>query len=70
VMVVYSFLFAKQNRHFEEIIENSSKVVDWLSTRHYQPFHINNVFPAKAAPQDKNGKGGPAVPPSTKQKVA
>ena len=70
VMVVYSFLFARQNRHFEEIVENSSKVVDWLSTRHYQPFHINNVFPAEATLLEKNGRGRPTTPPTAKQKVA
>lgn len=70
VMVSYAFLFARQNRHFEEIIENSSKVVDWLSTRHYQPFHMNNVYPSDTVSIDKNGRGRPAAPPSTKQKVA
>ncbi len=63
VMITYSFLFARQSRHFEEIIANSSKVVDWLATRHYQPFHVNNVFPTEKPP-------GILPNPPTKEKVA
>lgn len=64
VMVAYSYLFARQNRHFEEIIECSSKVVDWLSTRHYQPFHVNNAYPTTDTGTPANGKKPPAPPAS------
>jgi biopolymer transport protein ExbB len=65
-MIVYSFLHARQNKHFEEIIENSSKLVDWLSTRHYQPFHMNAVFPNDST---GNGAGKKAPPPPGKLKA-
>lgn len=68
-MVIYAFLFARQNRHFEEIIESSSKLVDWLSTRHYQPFHMNAVYPDKdGGPGNGNGKK-PGTPPSNRLKA-
>lgn len=65
-MIIYSFLFARQNKHFEEIIENSSKLVDWLSTRHYQPFHMNSVYPNEST---GNGSGKKAPPPPGKLKA-
>ncbi len=45
VMIVYAFLHAKQGRLLEQINENSMKVVDWLTTRHYQPFSLASAFP-------------------------
>jgi len=66
-MIVYSFLFARQNKHFEEIIENSSKLVDWLSTRHYQPFHMNSVYPEASSTNGTGGKKSP--PPPSKLKA-
>lgn len=68
-MIVYSFLFARQNKHFEEIIENSSKLVDWLSTRHYQPFHMNTVYPNNEGTGGGNGTGRKSPPPPGKLKA-
>lgn len=69
-MIVYSFLFARQNRHFEEIIENSSKLVDWLSTRHYQPFHVNAAYPNSDGTDGGNGSGKkPGAPPPSRLKA-
>lgn len=67
-MVAYSFLFARQNKHLEDIIESSSKVVDWLSTRHYQPFSASNVYPEGVTPIKNGGKTTP--PPPNRNRVA
>jgi len=45
IMVGYSFLHARQNRILEEVSEYSAKVVDLLTTRHYQPFSAIKAFP-------------------------
>lgn len=45
VMVFYAFLHARQNRILEEVSEHSAKVVDLLTTRHYQPFSAAKAFP-------------------------
>lgn len=45
VMIFYAFLHTRQNRILEEVSEHSAKVVDLLTTRHYQPFSAAKVFP-------------------------
>lgn len=45
IMVGYSFLHSRQNRLLEEVSEYSAKVVDLLTTRHYQPFSAIKAFP-------------------------
>jgi biopolymer transport protein ExbB/TolQ len=45
VMVGYAFLHSRQNFLLEEVSEHSAKVVDLLTTRHYQPFNHNLAFP-------------------------
>ncbi len=70
-MIAYAFLFARQNKHFEEIIESSSKLVDWLSTRHYQPFHVNSVYPNNDGTGGGGGGNGkkPNTPPPSRLKA-
>lgn len=45
VMVVYAFLHSKQNAILETVSEHSGKVVDLLTSRHYQPFSEQSAFP-------------------------
>ncbi len=59
VLVVYSFLHARQGQILEQISEHSAKIVDLLTTRHYQPMTMNGAFSAEAAPAKKP----PAAPP-------
>ncbi len=68
VMIAYSFLHSRQNKLLEEISEYSTKVVDLLMTRHYQPFTEDAAFPddleAKKIPESSS-KGSP--PPSNRK---
>lgn len=45
VLFTYSFLHSKQSILLEQIVECSTKVVDWLTTRHYRPFSMSSAFP-------------------------
>lgn len=49
IMMSYAFLHSRQNRLLEEISEHSSKVVDWLTTRHYTAFSGTTAFPTDLA---------------------
>ncbi|MCB0365114.1 MAG: MotA/TolQ/ExbB proton channel family protein [Bdellovibrionaceae bacterium] len=69
VMVIYAFLHARQNRLLEEISEHSAKVVDWLTTRHYQPFSASGAFP-KDLQQNEVGKLLKVEPPPTTLKAS
>lgn len=58
IMVIYAFLHARQNHIMEELMENSAKVVDMLSGRHYHGFDKKeayssgfNSMPEKSVPQ-------------------
>ena len=66
VMVSYAFLHSRQNALLEEITEYSTKVVDMLTTRHYQAFDTKVAFPRALAQDDlmKQDKSGP--PPASK----
>ncbi len=44
VMILYSFLQARQNKLIEDIIANSAKVVDMLISRNYEPFDEKKAF--------------------------
>lgn len=68
VMMAYSFLHSKQNRLLEEISEQSSKVVDLLTTRHYTPFSSTTAFPQNLAENDVAKLK--AQPPSVHHKSA
>lgn len=68
VMMAYAFLHARQGKLLEEISETSTKVVDLLTTRHYQAFDEAKVFPGDLATEqvaNKKGKSGP--PPADKK---
>lgn len=64
VMIAYSFLHTRQNKILEEVSEHSAKVVDLLTTRHYQPFSAAKVFPKDLATAEMNEIQPPA--PSVK----
>ena len=55
VMIIYSFLHAKQNALLEEISEQSSKVIDLVTTRHYHEITNKEKFPTPPVqqPHDK-----------------
>lgn len=44
VMIIYSFLQARQNKMIEEIVGGSAKVVDILISRNYQSFDEESAF--------------------------
>lgn len=60
VMVAYAFLHTRQNRILEEVSEHSAKVVDLLTTRHYQPFSAAKAFPKNLAETRMNDIQPPA----------
>ena len=60
VMVVYAFLHTRQNRILEEVSEHSAKVVDLLTTRHYQPFSAAKAFPKNLSEAKLNDIQPPA----------
>jgi len=60
VMVLYAFLHTRQNRILEEVSEHSAKVVDLLTTRHYQPFSASKAFPKNLAENQMNEIQPPA----------
>ena len=63
VLFGYAFLHSRQNHLLELVSEHSTKVVDWLTTRHYQPFTKNGVFPKsiqEAELQRASGQQPPA----------
>ncbi len=64
VMVAYAFLHTRQNRILEEVSEHSAKVVDLLTTRHYQPFSAVKAFPKNLSEKKMNEIQPPA--PSVK----
>ena len=68
VLMVYSFLHSRQNHLLEEVSENSAKVVDLLTTRHYQAFDLKNAFPRHLAEKEVAGKSK-ATPPDIKNKA-
>lgn len=45
VMVCYAFLHSRQNQLLEEIAEHSTKVVDLLTSRNYEPFQKDKIYP-------------------------
>lgn len=45
VMMIYSFLHAKQSQIIEELTLSASKLVDLLAARNYRGFHTEDVFP-------------------------
>ena len=55
-MVVYSFLHSRQNHLLEEVSEHASKVVDLLTTRHYQPFAQAVAFPKNLGESEIAGR--------------
>jgi biopolymer transport protein ExbB len=59
VMVIYSFLQARQNKMLEEIISVSAKVVDLLMSRNYHAYDESSAFTSGDAmpPMAKNGNG-------------
>ncbi len=67
IMVAYAFLNSKQNSLLSEISENSAKVVDWLTTRHYTPFNTVGVFPSSLGESELAKLK--VQPPGTHQKV-
>ncbi|MBT4762269.1 MAG: MotA/TolQ/ExbB proton channel family protein [Bdellovibrionaceae bacterium] len=66
VMIGYAFLHARQNFLLEEISEHSSKVVDLLTTRHYQPFSQQAAFPRALAEKELQRQSGAVPPPPAK----
>ncbi|MCB0389857.1 MAG: MotA/TolQ/ExbB proton channel family protein [Bdellovibrionales bacterium] len=60
VMVLYSFLHTRQNKILEEVSEHSAKVVDLLTTRHYQPFSAAKAFPKNLSESKMNEIQPPA----------
>lgn len=69
VMIVYSFLHSRQNKLLEECAEHSAKVVDWLTTRHYQPFSTQEAFP-KDLQEAEMGKLIKMAPPPPSHKAS
>ncbi|MCH2532895.1 MAG: MotA/TolQ/ExbB proton channel family protein [Bdellovibrionales bacterium] len=69
VMISYAFLHSRQNYLMEEISEHSSKVVDLLTTRHYQAFSSNNAFPQDLG-LDKMEEPKEDEPPAPSKKMA
>lgn len=63
LMMAYAFLNSRQNHLLEEVIEHSTKMVDLLSTRHYQPFSIDAAFPDHAKSENLNIVGAQLPPP-------
>jgi hypothetical protein len=49
-MVMYSFLQARMNKLIEDMIAHSAKVVDLLTSRHYQAYDENGAFPSTDIP--------------------
>lgn len=67
IMVIYAFLHTRQNRILEEVSEHSAKVVEWLTTRHYQPFSHATAFPRNLAESEMVAKTKTTPPaPSAK----
>lgn len=62
VMIFYAFLHARQNFLMEQISEYSSKVVDLLTTRHYQPFSDGAAFPQDLGKQKILNPNEPPAP--------
>lgn len=69
VMVAYSFLHSRQNKILEEVSEHSAKVVDLLTTRHYQPFSKDGAFKSNITDLDL-AKKARNQPPATHLKSA
>ncbi|MCB0420901.1 MAG: MotA/TolQ/ExbB proton channel family protein [Bdellovibrionales bacterium] len=68
VMVCYAFLHSRQNRLLEEVSEHSAKVVDLLTTRHYQPFSTVGAYPDKLS-EKQIREFGKNQPPAVDQKI-
>lgn len=68
VMVCYAFLHSRQNHLLEEVSEYSAKVVDLLTTRHYQPFSQGGAYPDKLS-EKQIREFGKNQPPSVDQKI-
>ncbi len=66
VMICYAFLHSRQNFLLEEISEHSSKVVDLLTTRHYQPFSQQDAFPRALAEKEMKKSSSVSPPPPKK----
>lgn len=65
VMVVYSFLHAKQGSILEELTEYSAKIVDVLAMRNYRGFVKEGVYP-DSVNEDSLQSNGPSAPPKPK----
>jgi biopolymer transport protein ExbB/TolQ len=63
VMVFYAFLHSRQNSLLEEVSEHSSKIVDLLTTRHYQPFTNDGAFPNTFKEAELASRSGNQPPP-------
>lgn len=68
VLIIYAFLHARQNSLLEEIAEHSAKVVDLLTTRHYQAFDIKSAFP-KHLSQEQVAAQNKTTPPDVSKKA-
>lgn len=66
MMVVYSFLHAKQNRLFSEIDEVSGKVLDMLRSRSYEGFTEKGAFPNSMMVNTNKKITPPSVGPEVK----
>tara|TARA_Y100000817_G_C16816716_1_gene526876 strand:+ start:377 stop:1105 length:729 start_codon:yes stop_codon:yes gene_type:complete len=69
VLMVYAFLHARQNHLLEEISEQSTKVVDMLTTRHYQPFEKEATFPKELKTKELKDAAGDGPPPTSVKSV-
>ena len=61
VMICYAFLHSRQNQLLEEVTEHSTKVIDLLTSRHYEPFKENKIFPQNLNSSELENKVSKAV---------
>lgn len=61
VMVIYSFLHARQGKLFSEIDRNASKLIELLRNRDFGAFHAQAAFPTAAPLEGKKRPMSKAV---------
>lgn len=70
-MFIYSFLHAKQSRLFSEIDEYTTKVMDVIRNRSYEPMKVHTNYPtALNADRVPRGPVPPPVPGSSTSKAS
>lgn len=69
IMIAYAFLNARQNHLLEQATEYGAKIVDLLTTRHYQPFATPTVFPSTLGKSELEAKNK-SEPPTASAKIS